>query len=228
VRYIVVFWLVLYLVDVPSLHGQTPALHSLIRTGQHKAELLDVAQTPRFQALLQQFQAAAQADPTWFQQHAATAKPGEPLPYHPKLGLSRSEYQEFLRLLTTMQWRPVDTVLVVIESTKWGYRVGAGTEVPSLRGLEIDTVARSVRTSVGVLAPADPIVPSDGQQATGEWGGPRWKLQGLMPGTLTGTHAEFAVGRHSASGRTILYFDVTKAQDGQVSVRETRFLKLLP
>lgn len=227
-RFVLALSLLLSFPQARAAQGQTPTVQALLRPGQHRAELLDMGPSPRLQELTDKVKAAAQADPTWFQQHAAMATPGDPIPYHQKLGVTRAEYDELLHLLTTAQMRPSDTVIVVIESTDKGFRLGTGTGIPSLRGLEIDTVANTVRAGVGLLASGDPILPTKDQQATGEWGGPRWTLETLNGASPTGTHASFAVGRHTASGRTIIYYDVTKADAGQVILRETRFLMLLP
>jgi hypothetical protein len=120
--------------------------------------------------------------------------------------------------------RPAATGTLHIESTPDGWRIGERSTIPALRGLQIDTIANVVRSSFGILEAADPIVPSDGQRATGRWGGPRWAVEALDASTITGTVATFAIGRLVATRQRVVYFDAKRAANGQITASESVFL----
>lgn len=212
-----------------DMSAQSPGkqLAVLLPRGTASVDVLELWAPPRLTELSQRLQRAAQADPDWFQQQVRRAPPGQPLPYDPKLGLTESEYHEFLTLTEDMEMRPVRTATVVLEPTAVGWRFGSGTTVAGLRGVEIDTVKNEVQTSFGRLPTVAPIVPGPAQRATGPWGGPQWKLESVDEATITGTVAAFAVGKHKATGRTIIYFDAKRAENGQISARESLFLRLI-
>ena len=203
-------------------------VRELLSAGDLQVELLELWTPPRLGVLTEKLQTAARDDPAWFRAHAASAVPGEPLPHHPKLGLSEAEYREFLALSDSLQMRPAATGILEVESIPNGWRIGERSTISALRGLQIDTVANVVHSSFGVLASADPIAPSDAQRATGRWGGPRWALEALDASTVTGVVAMFAIGRLSDSKQRVVYFDAKRAQQGQVTAKESVFLRAQP
>jgi hypothetical protein len=106
------------------LSGQSNGkqLQGLLPQGRVNVEVLEMWSPPGLAVLTQRLQQAAQADPTWFQEQVRRAVPGQPLPYHPKLGLTESEYQEFLALSDSVQMKPVRTAHITVEPTRVGWR----------------------------------------------------------------------------------------------------------
>jgi hypothetical protein len=206
-------------------------LRALLPQGTAAVEVLELWVPPRMNELILRFQRAAQSDPSWFLEHAKRAHPGTPLPYDPKLGLTREEYREFLAFQDSMQMRPIRNDTVIVEHTAVGWRFGAPTSIRGLRGLEIDTVRNLIHSAFGDLTAAAPITPKPEQRATGPWGGPQWKLQDYDPNfdpmTITGTTATFAVGKHATTGHTIIYFEAKRAVNGQIVAREDLFLRVV-
>ena len=202
-------------------------LRELLPLGDVQVEVLQPWSPPRLAVLTEKLQTAARADPEWFRSHAASAPPGEALPYHPKLGLTEAEYHEFLALADSTEMRPARAGMLALESTPTGWRVADRSTITALRGLQVDTVANVIHSSFGILVAADPIAPSDDQRATGPWGGPRWALEAL-DATVTGTVATFAIGRLSASRHRVVYFDAKRATNGQITAQESVFLRAEP
>jgi len=179
--------------------------------------------------LTNRFQAATQADPVWFQQFVAQVPPGQELPYHPKFRLSEAEYRDLLSLLTdSVVMKPTQAGILEILATPSGIRFGPATTFAALRGLELDTVANVVRTTFGVLRGGPPIAPSDAQQATGRWGGPRWSVEAVDTTTITGVVATFAVGRLVATKERMIYFEAKRVADGAITAREDVLLRAAP
>lgn len=217
-------------VCVSALVGQTPGtrVRTLLPRPRFNVEVLELWTPPRLTLLTQRLQQAVQADPTWWQEHVRRAVPGEPLPYDPKLGLSEPEYRELLSLNDSIQMKPGRTVEVVLEPTPVGWRFGAGNSLTGLRNIVIDTTSNMVHSPFGDLSAADPITPSAEQTATGPWGGPRWSLEAVDTTSLTGTIAQFAIGKHEQTGRTIIYYDAKRLEKGQVSAQASLFLRVAP
>jgi hypothetical protein len=207
-----------------SAQSNGKKLQGLLPAGRVNVEVLEMWSPPKLAELTQRLQQAAQADPTWFQEQVRQAVPGQPLPYHPKLGLTESEYREFLALSDSVQMKPVRTALISVEPTRVGWRFGIATSLAALQNVEIDTVTNVVRSPFGELGAAEPITPSDEQQATGPWGGPRWRLEAVDTTTMSGSVAQLAIGKHLATGRTVIYYDARRLDKGQLAARESLFL----
>lgn len=206
----------------PSVGAQARAVLS---AGPIAVEVLEAWTPPRLNDLRVRLQRAAQADPAWFQEHVRRATPGEPLPYDRRLGLTEREYKDFLLLTDSIQMRPARTETLVIEPTAVGWRFGAATTLSALRGIEMDTVRNQVHSSFGDLLADDPITPGPAQRATGRWGGPRWSLESIDSSTRSGASAAFAVGKHESTGRTIIYFSAQRVTSGQLTTKESLFLR---
>lgn len=203
-------------------------LRSLLPAGALAVEVLSPWSPQRLALLTSRVQQAAAANPGWFRTAAAAAAPGRPMAYDARLGLSREEYDELLALTDSVTVRPSGTGTVVVESTPFGWRLASTTSIPSLRGLEVDTVASVVRTTFGELASGSPIRPSAAQKATGPWQASRWELTTLDSQGTTGVSATFAIGRFVDTRRGILYLNARRLQGGAVVERADLFLRLSP
>ena len=199
----------------------------LLPIGDLQVEVLELWSPPRLAVLERKFLAAALADSLWFKAQLAATPPGRPLPYHPKLGLTESEYREFLDLTSRSQMRPTATGVLTIESIPNGWRIGDQSAIAALRGLQIDTVANVVHSSFGTLLSWRPVAPSDAQRI-GRWGGPRWRLVVGDTSSITSTVANFAIGRVSETRQRILYFDGTRTENGQITASESVVLRAGP
>ncbi len=63
------------------------------------ADIMDgIKRNPRQLELTQKIQSSLQNNWEWYQEYIKTVKKGEPLGYHPNLGISENEYEEFLKI----------------------------------------------------------------------------------------------------------------------------------
>src|SRR5688500_6064317 len=209
-----------------TLSAQAPGnpVRDLLPTGRFAVEVLELWAPSRMVELSTKVQRALQADPAWALEHVRRTPRGEPLAYDPRLGVTESEYQEFLLLTDSMKMRPARVDTVVVEAADYGWRFTDG--LPALRGIEIDTIRGVVRSPFGELPPVAPIVASAEQRATGPWGGPHWKREEDVLESTTATMASFSVGRHE-SGHTVIYYDARRAENSRITARETIFLRVL-
>lgn len=69
----------------------------LLKEGNHKADLMDsLIATPQIAKIVGKLQIAVQKNYTWFIDYMKDVSPGEPLPYHEKMGISKAEYEALL------------------------------------------------------------------------------------------------------------------------------------
>ena len=90
--------LALTLVLVPRASGTTDAdrVAALIPDGVVTAEVLTPDYSQHMQEISRQLMNAAQADPVWFQSWIAK-HPHGPMPWHPNLGVTKLDYEIYLR-----------------------------------------------------------------------------------------------------------------------------------
>jgi hypothetical protein len=161
----------------------------------------------RLEELARKLQQAVAKDPAWLQSHLATVKPGEPLPYHEKLGLTKAEYEEFQALSKKGGMRKVKSVKVKVEGTDDRVVLLFGESLPGLEKVEIDLKKDSASTPAGLAPERKAITASQDQSATGPWDGIQWRSKDFEQDTSRPS-VSLAVGRLRDSQRGILYYRV--------------------
>lgn len=138
---------------------------------------------------------SARKDPKWFSEFSASAKPGVPLPYDERLGLTKEEYAEYLALWNKRDFKPVEEVTLMLrESTGGGWVItstGGASTLSTLRYLEKDDLFRSPN---GELKRIDDI-DADPASILGAWTGSEWKFEEET--SLGKTKENVALGRYA-------------------------------
>lgn len=80
---------------LPAGRAALDSLATLLPDGPVTVEVLAPKYGVRIEGIAARMQAAARRDPAWFQAFTR-ANPRPPLPWHPNLGITRAEYQEYL------------------------------------------------------------------------------------------------------------------------------------
>ena len=75
---------------------------------------------------------AARQDPKWFREFSAQAKPGAPLPWNEKLGLTKEEYDAYLKLWSQREFKPMEDVLLQLRENTQARGLSAPPVVPAL------------------------------------------------------------------------------------------------
>jgi hypothetical protein len=163
--------------------------------------------------LTKKLQEAAAKDPDWWQAHVKKAKPGEPLPYDPKMGLTKEEYKEYLDLGNTLGLTKLKTVMVRVKQDGTRVTLTFGDGLPGLKEAVINLKDDTVVTPYGVATSRSVIKASPGQKATGPWDGIQWNLEDVNLATAKGTIVKFAIGRLKDTERGIIYYDVKQITD---------------
>jgi hypothetical protein len=206
---------VLMAVLATACWAESPKLDRILPAVEVTADVMELSPPPRMQELTQRIREAAARNPEWFQEHAAKATPGEPLPYDSRLGVSEAEYREFLQLVEAV-------TLVKVKETRLRFRRQAegvytveAAGMPDLDGIKIELKQDRVRTPFGVLGPSKTIENRDANAPTGPWTGTQWAIE-KQSSEDSMTIAKFAIGRLSRDGRGILYYTAKEIAGGQL------------
>jgi hypothetical protein len=148
---------------------------------------------PEIDKYVAKVEAAARLDPTWFREFSEQGKPGAPLPFHEKLGLTKEEYEEYLILWGKREFKPsAEVMLLLRESPTGAWSVTATGDASSITTLRYDPATDIFRSPNGELkriedinAPADSIL--------GAWTGKEWKFEEVT--SLGKTKENLAYGR---------------------------------
>jgi len=150
---------------------------------------------PEIDKFVAKVEASARKDPKWFTEFSATAKPGVPLPYDERLGLTKEEYAEYLALWNKREFKPMEEVqLMLRESAAGGWVItstGGASTLSTMRYLEKEDVFRSPN---GELKRIDDIN-ADPTSILGEWTGSEWKFEEET--SLGKTKENVALGRYA-------------------------------
>jgi hypothetical protein len=136
---------------------------------------------------------AARLDPKWFEEYSALAKPGAPLAYHEKLGLTQEEYADYLKLWGMREFKGVEDVLLLLRENAGGTwtltSTGEASTLSTLRYHPATDVFTSPNGELGRIEDID----ASADSILGAWKGPEWRFEEET--ALGRTKENFALGR---------------------------------
>lgn len=120
---------------------------------------------------------AARKDPKWFREYSGQAKAGAPLPYDERLGLTKTEYDEYLALWDKRDFRSVEEVMLLLRQNSGGtWTITSTGGASMLSTLRYDEKTDSFRSPNGELKRIADIT-ADSASVLGEWTGMEWKFE---------------------------------------------------
>lgn len=139
-------------------------------------------------------EAAVQQDPKWFKEYSANAKPNEPLPYHEKIGLTKAEYDEYLKLWAQREFRQIgeDVMLLLRQKTPDTWTLTATKGASPISLLTYSTKDDTFESVNGKLVKGDDIK-TEPESILGAWTGSEWKFE--EESTLGKTRENVAFGK---------------------------------
>jgi hypothetical protein len=152
-----------------------------------------VVPPPEIDKYIAKVEVAARKDVKWFREFSATAKPGAPLPYDEKLGLTKAEYDDYLALWAKREFKSTEEVMLLLRLTAgdaWTLTAtGGASTFSTLRYTAKDDAFRSPN---GPMKRLDDIK-ADSGTILGEWAGFEWRFEEET--SLGKTKENFALGR---------------------------------
>jgi hypothetical protein len=174
----------------------------LPKGGVIAGQVMELGASTEHARIAEKMQRAIQQDTAWFKSYVIKAKPGEPLAYHAKLGITEGEYDILLHAKMSLIDKGRASIKVTA-NTQGNLEFAAEGLAAALNGVKLPPGQKSAETPYGSLAAFSEISRDDAQSATGRWKGVQWKKEDVPAVTL-------AMGRRE-SGDGILYYNVTPA-----------------
>jgi hypothetical protein len=161
---------------------------------------------PEINKYVAKVEAAARKDPKWFREFSRQAKPGVPLAYDERLGLTKEEYTEYLALWNKREFKSTEEVMLLLRQSSAGTwaitSTGGASTLSTLRYVEKDDLFRSPN---GDLKRIDDIK-ADPNSILGDWTGSEWKFEEET--SLGKTKENLAIGRFSDNKFGIIVYRV--------------------
>lgn len=172
---------------------------------------------PEIDKFVAKVETAARKDPKWFREFSAKSKPGIPLPFDERLGLTRQEYTEYLALWEKRTFKPMEDVTLVLRpSSGDSWTITATGEASMISTLRFQPKEDVFRSPNGNLKRIEDIN-AEASSILGEWTGREWKFEEET--TLGKTKENFAIGRFTKKPFGLLVY---RAQE--TSTQGTRLL----
>lgn len=182
-----------------------------------KGQIGMVMPPPEIDKYVAKVETAARKDPKWFREFSAQAKPGVPLPYDERLGLTKEEYTEYLALWNKREFKPNEEVMLLLRQSAGGTwsvtSTGKASSISTLRYVEKDDMFRSPN---GDLKRIEDIK-ADSTSILGEWNGSEWKFEEET--SLGKTKENVAFGRFADGKYGLIVYRVQ-----ELSTEGTRLL----
>ncbi|BCX49799.1 hypothetical protein HAHE_37070 [Haloferula helveola] len=183
--------IVLHAAEVPKALSYLPA-NEFVKGAT--TVVVPPAELDKYVAMVEE---AARKDPDWFEEHQKKAPPGVPLPFDPKLGLTKEQYDEYLELWGKREFKAVDAVILQLKEgsdKKWAITVVMPNSDGSspISTLKYDPEADAFVSPNGTLKRLEDVN-ADKNSILGEWSGHEWKFEEETP--LGKTKENFAIGK---------------------------------
>jgi len=174
--------------QVPKIFAGLLAKDALV-----KGEVVVVLPPPEMDKYVAKVEAAAKKDPDWFVKYSKDAKPGVPLPFHEKLGLTKEEYDEYLKLWAKREFKVADEVQMMLkENANGSWTIITTGEGGAISTLQYQPQADLFHSPDGDLKRIDDVN-ADPQSVLGGWTGFEWKFEEETG--LGKTKENFALGK---------------------------------
>jgi hypothetical protein len=187
-----------------------------------EGHFMKVGYSPRAQELFAKMQAALNRNLEWLTDVRKNLKPGEPLPYDEKLGLTQDEYKEFLDLNKQAQLKEILTREIrVVHNSDDTISLDGGADLKQLAAIKFDIVHNTVITPYWDLEHAR-VVDNSGKGEGGVFGphtGLLFHYEGGDPGSsidnISGKTVTVIVGQIAGTNKRFLSYNVIVMENGE-------------
>ncbi len=157
---------------------------------------------------LEKVEKARLKDPQWFFEYSKKSPPSIPLPFHEKLGLTKKEYDEYIKLWESRKMTPIPNgeVLLRLEATKEGtFRIRALGPAAELTTKMYDPKEDTFSSVSGTLERIEDVKTVK-QSLLGAWTGREWRLEGNDGFGIT--KENIAIGKLEEEGFGVIVYRV--------------------
>jgi len=141
-----------------------------------KAEAVAVVPPEEVDKYLAKVQEGAKKDPEWFKEYSKAAPGGVPLPFHEKLGLTKEEYDAYIKAWDARKFKTVENVQLRLDEDDGEWIIRATGK----KGLQISLLRYQPKEDAfyspnGALKRIEDI-DADEKSILGGWTGKEWKF----------------------------------------------------
>jgi hypothetical protein len=192
-------------------------LINLVPSNGIVANIMAPGASPKIAEVTEKLQRVAAEDPKWWQDYVKDIPPGTPIPYHPKMEITKEEYLDFIHLASEPTLIKYGELIISVQTVEDGiYEISAGDSVPEMNGIRIDLLQDRITTPYGQATKRTIVARNpESQKMTGTWEGVQWEHLEMDTTAMKGTSIHFALGKLDESGEAILYYRVFKVNADQ-------------
>ena len=190
-------------------HAAGPLDPYLPKSNKIEGHLVTLEIDPKDQAISQRFRHAVQGNMDWFQKAVRSNKPGEPLPYDTRMGITEAEYQQLEHMKPLM--KEGAAVSITVEHKADGSIAFKPTDAgaAALKDVQVSADQKTVDTPYGKLAIFNVI--KQVNSPFGAWNGVEWAKVELASAETPS--AKLGFGRRDENGQGIMYYQVAPYKD---------------
>lgn len=171
-------------------------------------------------------QAAAKTNPEWYAEFSKEAKPGIPLPWHDNLGLSKEDYEDYLKLWDQRQFKAMQQVVIRLEEPKpgeWMIRVsGVGMTISLLR---YNPETGNFKSPNGELKRIEDI-DAEERSILGAWSGKEWRY--VSNSEFISTKENLALGSYKDGKQCLLIYRLQESTNGRRLADKSLLIRFSP
>ena len=191
-----------------------------------KAATTVVVPPPEIEKFTVIVEEAARKDPEWYEKFSKESPPGVPLPFHPKIGLTQEEYDEYRALWEKREFKVVEPLVLQLKETKegvWVIRsVGKANPISTLRYHADKDVFISPN---GTLERSEDVK-ADPESTLREWSGHEWQMDDET--SLGTTMENVAIGQSGDGKYGMLIYRLTEVTTDGKPIYDTSFVIRFP
>ncbi len=183
----------------------------LPKDGRIQGHVMTLEVAPEDQALDRRFRLAVQNNMDWFKKYVTGNKPGQPLPYDPRMGVTKAQYEKIQHM--TADFKPAKAITITVRKGGDG-SVAFGSDAPDAAGLKSVTFPpddKAAETPYGALSIFNEIHQTDARAPIGVWNGVEWAQ--MKDNGDAEPSAKIAFGKRVPSGEGVMYYQVAPYKD---------------
>lgn len=206
-------------------------LSGLLKDGLSSVDLIDeYKQSPRQAELMVKFQKGIQNNYEWFAENMQKVAPGQPMPYHPNLGLSKEEYEELQVLIKNFEITSSGSEDVEIIKSDSIISFKANGKLKILDAVRINLEKNEIIIGEYTLTYSGPAnIDNDKNGLKSKWKGHNWayefpkdlsvdKIKDID--NLIAKNYKFTIGKLEKNGKTFMQIKGLEINKG---VKEVQF-----
>ena len=188
--------------------GSDSFLRDVLPDGPCEFELMTLQYTHRALELTRKFQAAITTNQDWFLDQVKRARPGEPLDYDPRLGLTKSEYAEYLSEVEKRHLVTTGTNFAcVFRRTGDTLAIDTGETSSPLSQIRLNLETSELQASVGRVGTPTWESNDDPSMPIGAYAGYKWYYEKSELGAFSVRIVELEIFRLKPSGKILWRLD---------------------